>query len=129
VGNDHPARRYAGARQRGFDGGEMMARNILVGDDGGLGARAQTGDARAERSDDAAPDHDVIAAGAERDLDGRGIGTKGCRHTPAFPGGDTVTCKTKRAAVMNVGDDGVMRDVARMHGEIGCRVDRLALGK
>ena len=78
----------------------MMARNILVGDDGGLGARAQTGDARAERSDDAAPDHDVIAAGAERDLDGRGIGTKGCRHAPAFPGGDTVTCKNEASAVM-----------------------------
>ena len=49
--------------------GEMMARDRLVGDDRDLGAGPQRRDARAERGEQAAADHDVVAARAERDVD------------------------------------------------------------
>ncbi len=53
--------------ERGFGGGKQMTRDVFVGDDKGLGARPQRGDARAERRQHAAADDDVVAARAERD--------------------------------------------------------------
>ena len=104
----------------------MVTRHALVGDDGGIGARAQRRDARAERSHKAAPDDDVVAAGAERDLDGCGIGAKRCRHGSALPLRHRGRRQECRQRLHDVGDDGVMRQVARLHGQIGLRIDRLA---
>ena len=98
--NDHAARRHAGSGKRGFGGIEVMTRDILVGDDGGLGARPQRFDARAERGDQPAPDDDVVAAGAERDLDGRRIGAKRCGHAPAFRAGGAASFRNAASAVI-----------------------------
>ena len=48
-GNDDAARRHAGMAQRRFGRFEMMARDIVVGDDDGFGTRPQRRDAGAER--------------------------------------------------------------------------------
>ncbi len=58
-----------GLRQRRLCSGEMVVRDGLVADDGDLGARSQRRDPLAERSEDTAADHDVVAALAERDID------------------------------------------------------------
>ena len=42
-----------------------MGGDVFVANDKNLGVRAQFGNPRSERGDDAAPDHDVIAARAE----------------------------------------------------------------
>ncbi len=53
--------------QRGRGRVEVERRHHIVGDDGRLGARLERGGARAQRCDEAASDHDVIGAIAERD--------------------------------------------------------------
>ena len=60
--------------KRGLGGGEMVPGDGRVGDDRGLGARAQRRDLPAERGDQAAADHDLVAAVAERNADGDRIG-------------------------------------------------------
>ena len=113
------------------DSGQHMASHVLVGDDAHLGARPQRGDPRAERSDNATPDHDVVAAGAERDINNSGInnigiGANGCRPC-------AVLSLRRCGNVQEGGDrrddfrnDRLMRHFPRLHGEIGLRVDRLA---
>src|SRR5580693_7667060 len=70
-----------------------MARDVLVGDDEGLGAGPQRGDPRAKGSNDPAPDHDVVAARAKFDFNDRRVAAKGCGHAPSFPSGETGTCR------------------------------------
>ena len=98
--NDDAARWHAGFGKRGFDGGEVITRDILVGDNGGFGTRAQRCNAGAERCDQAAPDDDVVAAVAERDLDGRRIVAKRRRHGPAFRSAGTASFSHEASAVM-----------------------------
>ncbi len=97
--NDHAARRDAGRGQRGFGGAEMVARDFFVGDDRDLRTRTKRGDARAERTDQAASDDDVVAARIERDLDDCRIGAEGRGHTPAFSCGDGVSFRNESSAV------------------------------
>ena len=129
--NDERLYATAALGKRRFGGGEVVMLDVLIGDDGALAPRPQCFDARAERGDQAAPDGDVVAAGAERHPHGRGIEANGRGHTPAFPGndlnirtfcGDAASFRNEASAVIDFGDDGVMRHVARLHGEIGQRV-------
>ena len=98
--NDDAARRHAGMAQRRFGRLEMMARDILVGDDDGLGARPQRGDAGAERSQQAAADDDVVAARSERDIDDRRIIANGRGHAPAPCCGAPGALRNAASAVM-----------------------------
>ena len=82
--HDRAVRRYACFDQRRFGARQHITRHIVVGNDKSLGAGPQRRDPRAERIDDAAPDDDVVAAGAERDFDDSGIGAKRCRHSSSF---------------------------------------------
>ena len=67
AGRDKEMRRDdAGGGKNVLDRGEMMLPHRLVGQDHGLGIRPQRLDARAERSDHAAPDDDVIGALSQR---------------------------------------------------------------
>ena len=98
--NGDVARGHAGSCKRGFGGGEVVTGDILVGDDGGFGTRAQRRDARTERRDQPAPDDDVVAAVAERDLDGCRIVAKRRRHAPAFRSGGAASFSHAASAVM-----------------------------
>ena len=62
------------AGKRGFGGGEMVPRDGRIGHDRSLGAGPQRSDLPAERSDQAAADHDLVAAVAKRNADGDWIG-------------------------------------------------------
>src|ERR1700691_2361651 len=70
-----------------------MVRDVLVGDDEGLGTGPQRGDARPKRSNNSTPDHDVVAARAELDFNDRRIAANGCGHAPSFSSGETGTCR------------------------------------
>src|SRR5262249_46871025 len=59
----------AGGGKRGLGRREMMARDRFVGDDRSLGARTQRGNFFAQQGQLTAPDDDVVAALAERDVD------------------------------------------------------------
>ncbi len=84
---------HAGLFKGRFGGRQDVARDVLVGDDEGLGAGPQRGDACAKRSDDPAPDHDVVAARAKLDFNDRRIAANGCGHAPSFSCGETGTCR------------------------------------
>ena len=84
---------HAGLFKGRLGGRQNVARDVLVGDDESLGAGPQRGDARAKRSNNAAPDHDVVAARAELDFNDRGIAANGCGHAPSFRSGETGTCR------------------------------------
>ena len=83
----------------------------------------------AERSDESAADHDVIAAVAERDTDGCRIGAKRCSHAPSFSSVEAGASQERAERRDDVGDDRVVRHFARVHGQVGQRVGRLALGQ
>ena len=72
--DDDPRRGDAGVEQRRLGLAQPVCRNKLVGDDGRARAGPQRRDARAQRSQHAAADDDVIGAVAERDIDRNGIG-------------------------------------------------------
>ncbi len=65
----HATRRDSCGAKRRLGGGEIVARDRFVGDDGRLGTGTQGGNPLPERGEQAAADHDVIAALAEHDID------------------------------------------------------------
>ena len=74
----------AGRAQQIFGGGEMVAGDGLVGEDGAARIRPQRLDAGAEMDEQAAPDNDLIGARAERDRHhDRFIGAQGRGHDDA----------------------------------------------
>ncbi len=129
--DDSAVRRHAGMIERGFGRADVMTRDVFVGDDIRLGARPQRRDARAERREQAAPDDDVVAARAERDGDGRtrvfaSVRTGAVMRRPLPRGGAS---RKPASASHDFADDRIVRHFARLHGEIGLRIDRLALGQ
>ena len=119
-----------------LDGGdrgiEMQRGDVLVADDRQLRARAQLRDPLAERRELAAADHDVVAALAERDVDDDRIARSQRRgHDAVSP---FVASAGRRAARQRPGaqhrddlvDDLVVRHLARLHGEVGELIDRIA---
>src|SRR5580700_6764167 len=89
--------------QRRFGRLEMIARDIVVGDDDGLGARPQRGDAGAQRIEQAAADDDVIAARSERDMNNRRIAANEHRHAPA-------SCRGEFGALRNTASNVMISD-------------------
>src|SRR5580698_613089 len=77
----------------------MMLGDILIADDDRFGAGAQRGDARAERSQKAAPNNDVIAARTERDVHGCRIAANRRGHPP-LPAGAAGGWRNSSSAVM-----------------------------
>ena len=69
VHDDARMSRMPACEERSLGRLQPMFGHGLVGDDGGAHARPQRGDARAERSQHVATDHDVVGAIAERDVD------------------------------------------------------------
>ena len=108
-----------------------MARHRLIGDDRDLASRPEPGDPLAERREQAAPDHDVIGAVAERDIDGDRIAGAQGRGHGAVPSGAFRRCTfgrdTAAQAFQDFIDDGFVRHVARFHRDVGFGIDRIAL--
>src|SRR5580692_5829228 len=78
----------------------MITRDITVGNDDCLGTRPQRGDAGAQRSEQAAPDDDVVAARSDRDIDKRRIAANGRSHAPAPGCGEPGALRNAASAVM-----------------------------
>src|SRR5262245_39131502 len=69
----HHRRSSRDVGERLLRGSKAMPGHGLVADDRHSRTRAQRFDALAERAENAAPDHDVVAAGPKRDVDNDGL--------------------------------------------------------
>ena len=116
----------AGGCKRGLGGLQVMLGDGLVGDDRRTRARPQRLDARPEQSEQPAADDDVVGARAERDLDGDRLAGAGLRGHLRGHGAASVNAELVRQRGDDLVDDGVVRLVARLHDDVGLRVDRLA---
>ena len=121
------------SRQRGLGLRQPMFCHGAVGDDGGAHAGPQRGDARAERRQHVAADHDVIGALAERDIDRDGIGMFQRRghHLASNVSGDDrcaggLAAQPGMQGVDAFVDDFFVRHVARPDRQVGLLINRLA---
>ena len=122
-------RRHSGSGQRRRRAFQHVARHVVVGDNKNLGAGPQRRNPRAERGNNAAPDDDLIAARAERDFDESGIAANRCRHAPSSFRRQVVAIQKAGERAHDFDHDRIVRHLARLHGDIGLRIDRLALGQ
>ena len=104
----------------------MVLGHGLVGDDRALGARPQRLDALAERGEQPAADDDVVGARAQRDLTTIGSAARLAQRRDH----GLLSARRDAERLRQLGDDfvddGVVRLVARLHVDVGQRIDRLA---
>ena len=99
--------------------------DILVGDDRGPRARPQRRHARSELREHIAADHDVIGAIAERDIDDDRI-VRAQRRGHGVFSRRRAGIRHHAQAIEDFLDDDLVQHFARLHGDVGLGIDRIA---